>query len=57
MTDPPADRSKRKPVTRIDEDSATFKWVVPVGLILLGLIMVGLFLASIAVLLDVFPKG
>ena len=54
---PSADRVKPAKATRIDEESRTFKWLVPAALILISLITVILLVASAAVILDILPRG
>ncbi|HEC21630.1 MAG TPA: hypothetical protein ENI95_01795 [Chloroflexi bacterium] len=53
----PARREGPPRATRIREDSATFRWVVPAILIILTAVTIVLILAALAVLFDVFPRG
>ena len=48
---------KRPPVTRIEEDSIAFKWVIPAVLIAAVVITLILFVAAFAVLFDILPRG
>ncbi len=50
-------RRKREKVRRIDQNSATFKWIVPASLITLSVIMLVMVLASLAVIFDILPRG
>lgn len=48
---------KRPPVTRIEDGSFAFKWVIPAVLIAAVVITLILFVAAFAVLFDVLPRG
>ncbi len=48
---------KRPPVSRIEEGSFAFKWVIPVVLIAAVLVTLILLVATFAVLFDILPRG
>lgn len=55
---PPERGSEKRPkVTRIEGESATYRWLIPAALILVAIITLLLIAASVAVIFDVLPRG
>jgi hypothetical protein len=55
VNSPEPPRQKRAKVSRIENESTTYKWLITVALVVLSIVLIVLIGLSVAVIFDVVP--